>query len=87
MPELGDLSLSRLCNYTWYMMTRNAQDDREVQQIRTKLWRPPQGAPAESIPAESPWSPENETKALTALKQGLGGTTQKTGPMQQSVEQ
>jgi len=51
------------------MVTRNAEE-KDVEQFRIQLWRPPLGAQTE-IPAESPWSAENETRAFQSLKSAL----------------
>lgn len=62
------MRMGRGLNFVWYMMTRNA-DDQGRAKLRAKLWMPPKGvAPTPG----SPWSPENETGAFTALKGALG---------------
>lgn len=67
-----DLSFTRLLNFTWWWVTRNAEQ-KEVDKFRTKLWRPPPGQVVAH--KESPWHPENENKAFNALKNALGGRT------------
>jgi hypothetical protein len=65
MPYLWDLTLERFCNFTWFMMTRYAEE-KDIRDLKAKLWVPPRkDAP---IPANSPWSAENESKAFAAVK-------------------
>jgi hypothetical protein len=71
VPALTKLPLGRAMNYVWYMLVRHA-DSAERAKLRAKLWLPPKGT---EIPAESPWSAENEMGALRSLKAGLGGKT------------
>lgn len=66
MPPLHELTLDRFCNFTWYMMTRFAEQ-KEVDKIKAKLWVPPPKSTA-PIPANSPWSAEAETRAFAAVK-------------------
>ena len=51
----------------WFLGDR---DEAETAKFMAKLWMPPKGAP---IPAESPWSPENETKAFAQFKAATTG--------------
>lgn len=69
MPRLESLPLSRFCNWIWWMLTRNA-NEQEREKTRAKIWRPP---PTEKGPIDkrSPWSAENEMKAFSALKSQL----------------
>lgn len=69
MPELRDLSLSRLCNWIWWVQTRNCETEAERAKIKAKLWQPPAGAPE---PTKGPWSPEAEMAAFNSLRRGLG---------------
>lgn len=71
MPPLLELSLDRFCNFTWYMMTRFSEK-KEIDQLKAKLWVPPPKTTA-PIPAQSPWSPENEQKAFAAVKAMVKG--------------
>lgn len=71
MPYLWDLTLDRFCNFVWYMMCRNA-DPKEVEKMRAKLWVPPPKSAA-PIPANSPWSAENESRAFSAVKAMVKG--------------
>ena len=67
--DLGKMPLHRVCNFVYWLFTRNGQDT-DIAKFDAKLWRPPVGA----IPdARSPWSAENETKAFQALKSQLAG--------------
>lgn len=66
MPELADLSLSRLCSFVYWYAT-NGRDQKDVDKFRNQLWRPPAGS-VEPIPDESPWSADNETRAFAAFK-------------------
>lgn len=66
----ADLSLPRLCNFTWWWVTSGDVDPKEVEKFRTRLWRPLPGM--EVSHAQSPWSAENENKAFQSLKQALG---------------
>lgn len=69
MPPLDSLPLGRFCNWLWWMLTRNA-NEQEKEKIRAKLWRPP---PAHEGPIDkrSPWSAENEMKSFASLKAQL----------------
>lgn len=66
MPPLTELTLDRFCNFTWYMMTRNA-DKKDYDRLKTQLWVPPPKSSA-PIPANSPWSAEAESKAFASVK-------------------
>lgn len=69
MPELTDLGLDRFCNFVWYMMASN-KEEQDRKQMRARLWRPPPGET--EIPENSPWSAKNENAGLAALKQQAG---------------
>ena len=71
MPALLELTLDRFCNFTWYMMTRYAEK-KDLDQMKAKLWAPPPGW-REPIPANSPWSAENEQSAFAAAKAMVKG--------------
>lgn len=71
MPPLTHLSLDRFCNFTWYMMTRNAQQ-KDIDQMKAKLWVPPPKSTA-PIPENSPWSASAETSAFAAVKAMVKG--------------
>jgi len=62
------MPLGRFCSFMWWYCTRNASQQ-DIDKFRTRLWQPVQG---EVIPANSPWSAENETKAFQALKAQTG---------------
>lgn len=70
--DILDLPLDRICNLAYHLATRNA-DENQLRKFDNRLWQPPIGEDVE-IDARSPWSPENETAAFTALKAGLSGT-------------
>lgn len=65
--DLRLLPLDRFCSYMWWWATRNAEKESDIRSFEAKLWRPPPGQRA-----VGPWSPEEETRAFAALKQGLG---------------
>lgn len=67
MPDLEDLTIGRWCSFVWWWLT-DKLDHTDVQKFKSSLWMPPKGV---AIPAESPWSVENETKAFAAFKAGL----------------
>lgn len=66
MPPLPELTLDRFCNFTWYMLTRNAEAA-DADRLKAKLWVPPPKSTA-PIPANSPWSAESESRAFAAVK-------------------
>lgn len=69
VPDLREMELDRFCNFVWWWATRNAQDQQEIEKLRAQLWRPPPG----QVPhPESPWSPENESKAFSSFKAQVG---------------
>ena len=80
MKDIRLLALDRFCNFVWWLATRNA-NEQEQAKMRAQLWRPPPPPPGkapERIDPRSPWSAENEAKALAGLKAGLGLTTKPT---------
>ncbi|QGZ16722.1 hypothetical protein PBI_DEWDROP_75 [Microbacterium phage Dewdrop] len=78
MPNLRSLPLDRFCNWLWWMLTRNS-NEQEREKTRAKLWRPPPSHVGD-IDKRSPWSAENEMKAFSALKQQLMPSVPKAGP-------
>ncbi len=70
LPDLRQMPLERFCHWVWWMLTRNAKDEAEREKLRAKIWRPP---PEVTTPIDkrSPWNPENEMKAFSALKMQL----------------
>lgn len=66
----AELRISRLCNFTWWWFTRNAER-KEVEKFKARLWRPPPGHRVDHT--ASPWHADNENKAFAQLKQALGG--------------
>jgi len=75
MKDIRTLPLERFCNFIWYLVTKNA-NEQEQTKARAQLWRPPPvpaGTVAPPIPKQSPWSAESETSAFAALKAGLTG--------------
>lgn len=75
LEDLRDLPFARVANYVYHFLTKNG-DERGVQKIVAALWRPPVG---EEPDARSPWSAENETKALASFGAAIGA-----GPPTQS---
>lgn len=69
MPDLRTLPIDRFCNFVWHMLTRNA-DESDRRKLEANIWRPP--PKTVHIDPRSPWSAQNETSALGALKAGLG---------------
>lgn len=75
VPDVRTLPLDRFCNFIWWLSTRNANETDQAK-ARAQLWRPPPVVPgkvATPIDPRSPWSAENEAKALASLKAGLTG--------------
>lgn len=72
MPELEELSLPRFCNYVWFMVSKN-KEEQDRKTLHAQIWRPP--TTGEPIPESSPWSAENENKSLAALKSSAGGSS------------
>lgn len=70
LGDLRDMPLDRFSNYLWWFFTRN-QDEKGVNSLRTKLWRPVK--PTDEIDKRSPWHPSNEMDALQSIKSQLGG--------------
>lgn len=64
-----ELEFERFLNlvYAWYT---DGMDEQEIAKFDAKLWIPPKGKP---IPAESPWSAENERKAFAQFKTAVNG--------------
>ncbi len=60
-PDLLDLPVGRLCDFTRWYMTRDC-DEKAIAKFEAELFRPPPGVPAEE--AAGPWAPEAETAAL-----------------------
>lgn len=67
MGPIADLELTRFLSFMWYMMTKNAEEDSEVEKIRADIWRPPKGTEG-----QGPWSKDAESKSFNSLKAGLG---------------
>lgn len=63
MPDLRELPLDRLVWFLYWYFTRNGEPD-AIATFKARLWRPPPGA---VIPAESPWSAENERAAFSTF--------------------
>jgi len=59
--ELFSLSVGRLCDFTRWFLTKDA-DDKQRRKFELDLFRPPPGAPKEI--AAGPWSPQAETASL-----------------------
>lgn len=74
MPPLESLPLKRFCNFVYWYVTRKG-DENEVTKFRAKLWQPPKG---EAPDKRSPWAPENEMAAFSALKAATGGAVKQT---------
>lgn len=68
LPELGEMPLSRLCNYAYWKFIEGA-DPQWVDKFRSRLWMPPKGVVPD---ARSPWSAENETAGFAALQAQVG---------------
>ncbi len=68
VPDLRALDLSRLCNYVYWFLTKDG-DEQGVAKFRAKLWQPPKGQRPD---ARSPWSAENESKAFAAFASSVG---------------
>lgn len=68
---LAEMPVDRLSSFVWWFLTRNASKESDIAKIKARLWQPPSGYRGK-IDARSPWSPENETKALASLKASLG---------------
>ena len=76
--DLLEFELDRLVNFVWYMISRD-RESKDLLRLRALLWQPPAGDTA-PIPAQSPWAPEQETGALSAMKAELEGRTLPTRP-------
>ena len=68
VPDLYTLDLRRLCNYVYWFLTKDG-DEQGVAKMRARLWQPPKG---ERPDARSPWSAENEGKAFAAFASSVG---------------
>lgn len=68
-PPLFSLPVGRLCDFTRWYLTRDAQES-DVAKFEAELFRPPPGAPPET--AAGPWSPEAETASLASLVSSMG---------------
>lgn len=84
MADLRTLPLNRFTAFVWYMMCRNL-DEKGIERLRAKLWIPPRAEKNKPIPANSPWSAENEMKNLRALEASLGGKIS-TGPKDTALD-
>lgn len=73
MQDLRTLPLDRFCNFLWWWMTRNANNQQTIEKMKATLWRPPPSAANKPIDRRSPWAPEAEQAGFAALKAGLGG--------------
>ena len=62
------MPLDRFCNLVWHWATRNMQEQREVENLRQKIWMPPTGVVAE----KGPWSREEEMAAFAAVMKATG---------------
>lgn len=67
MPELGELSLRRFCNFMRWFFTRNAEKEADVAKFERQLWLPPPGEEP-----QGPWAPTAEMGGLLGLKKALG---------------
>lgn len=67
--DLRALTIDRFCDYVWWYVTRDAASS-DIEKFKARLWRPPVGTIV--IDSRSPWSAENETSAIRALKKQLG---------------
>jgi hypothetical protein len=70
LGDLEEMEVSRFVNLVWYWMIRNAEDQKDIEKLRLKLWVPPKN-PRVPVRDLGPWSAENETKAFKALKTAL----------------
>lgn len=62
---MNELTVDQMCSLVWWFATRNMETEAEKAEFKAQMWRP-ESMDAE-IPAESPWSAENEMKAFSAL--------------------
>jgi hypothetical protein len=60
-PPLFSMPVGRLCDFTRWYLTREA-DEKERGAFERDLFRPPPGTAPED--AQGPWAPEAETAAL-----------------------
>lgn len=54
-------------NLIYYWATKNAQEQKDLDKFDRQLWMPPPTMDPDDIPADSPWSAENETAAFAAF--------------------
>ena len=71
LPNLQEMDLSRLCNFVYWYVTKDAAKE-SIDKYNAQLWMPPKGIEPDE---RSPWSPENEAKAFSALSASLGKRT------------
>lgn len=64
-----DLPFDRFISLLYAWMTKDL-DEAGLAKFDAQLWQPVKGV---EIPAESPWSPENEQKAFAAFKSSVQG--------------
>lgn len=69
MPDLREMYLDRLTWFLYWYFTRNGDPD-SIATFRAKLWIPPKGM---AIPAQSPWSAENERASFSAFASQFSG--------------
>lgn len=69
MGNLYEYPLDRLANFAWWMLIKD-HEQKEVEKIKARLWQPPRGEV--EIAPNSPWAPENEMKAFSAIKSQMG---------------
>jgi len=60
--------LDRFCNFIWWAMVHNLENDAEVTKVKAQLWMPP---PHEEATV-GPWSAEAEMAAFASLRASLG---------------
>ena len=59
--------MDRYFAFIWWFLTKDGETA-DVEKFKQKLWMPPAYMKGKPIPAASPWSAENETRAFAALK-------------------
>jgi len=67
--RVASLEVEDMIAFVWWFFTREAEP-KERAAFEARLWRPP--TPTTPIPVESPWSPEREMAAFSALKAETG---------------
>lgn len=65
--------MDRLSSLVWRWLTRHAEKESEVEQMRAKLWQPPPDYRG-PIDSRSPWAKDAETSAFQALRGQVGLT-------------